>query len=616
MSFIRELKRRNVIRVGVAYLAGAWLLIQVLETLFPIFGLDERSIQVVVVALAIGFLPALIVAWVFQFTPKGLVRDDGAAQDPGKDRLARFDRAIIVTLLLAVAVFAVHTFIVDPSRDKAEREAAREEGRSEALVESFGDKSIAVLPFANISPDPEQDFFADGISEELLNLLARVEGLRVTSRTSAFNFRGSDVSIPEIAAQLNVKYVLEGSVRRYGDDIRITAQLIDARADMHVWSDTWDRKFEDVFAIQDEVAGKVVDELKIQMSVGIPKAERHDPVAYELYLQARQMSNSYSDDVEALESLLNRVLEIEPGYVDAIVELSFVYWRLADIALAENDIETRDEYWRKEEELLRVAASIEPDNVALNVALAWQNMRDPRQAAHYVQIALGNDPLNERALNAAVVILTRLWRSQEAAPIASHIAERDPLYSAGHWNLARAQFNSGAFDVAEETYLTIAAASDTTGRSAWLAGLAMVLQGKNEEALAHFRDSVSIEELQLHGQVLALHELGRMQESRAALASLLSLEGVGEVRSLPWLQATASAWVGNIDDAFRYLDMQAAIDEGGRFRILADNPLYRNLLDDPRWIPFLRSVELDPEDLAAVEFNPRLPAAIRQPQGP
>lgn len=277
MSLIRELKRRNVIRVAVGYLAGAWLLIQIIETLFPIFGLEESSIRVVVIILAIGFLPAVIAAWVFEITPEGLVKDSGTPGQSDVATHARFDRIIIATLVLAVAVFAVHTFVLDPQRDAAEREAARLEGRSDAFVESFGDKSIAVLSFENMSSDPEQAFFADGISEELLNLLARIEGLRVTSRTSAFAFQDSDASIPEIAEQLKVAYVLEGSVRSDGENIRITAQLIDARADTHVWSETYDRKFEDIFAIQDDVAERVVSELKIKMSVGMPMAARHDP---------------------------------------------------------------------------------------------------------------------------------------------------------------------------------------------------------------------------------------------------------------------------------------------------------------------------------------------------
>lgn len=612
MSFVGELKRRNVIRVGVAYLAGAWLLIQVLETLFPLFELDERPIQVVVIALAIGFIPALIFAWVFQVTPGGVVKDSGSEGERRGASYVGFDRLIIITLVLAVALFAIHTFIIDPSRDVAEREAAREQGRSEALVESFGDKSIAVLAFENMSADAEQDFFADGIAEELLNLLARIEGLRVTSRTSAFAFRGSDATVSDIAGQLKVNYVLEGSVRRYGDDIRITAQLIDARADVHLWSDTWDRKWEDVFAIQDEVAKQVVDELKIQMSVGMPIAERHNPIAYTLFLQVRQIMNSGLADYEEMESLLKRALELEPEYVDALVELSWVYSRYAEIAEYEGDVEAAEENWQRNTELTQQAASIDPDNVAVNVVFAWDNMRNPRRAAPFVERALEKDPLNDRALNTAVVLLTRLWRPEQAVPIAQYTADRDPLFMAGKWNLARAQFTSGAFAAAEETYRAIATvAGDDARRAPWLAGLASLLQGKHEEALEQFAGNVTIEELGLHGLVLALHDMGRFEESQSALAELNAIEGLGEVRNLAFLKGTASAWTGNLDDAFRYLEEQKKVGEGGYFRVAANSPLYRNLRDDPRWIPFLKSVELDPEVLAAVEFNPRLPAAIR-----
>jgi len=599
----------------VAYLAGTWLLIQILETLFPIFGFDERSIQVVVIALAIGFTPAVIIAWVFQVTPGGVVKDSGSVSETGGTAHAGFDRFIIVTLVLAVAFFAVHTFIIDPSRDVAEREAAREQGRSEALVKSFGDKSIAVLAFENMSSDPEQVFFADGIAEELLNLLARVEGLRVTSRTSAFKFRGTKETASEIAEQLNVNYVLEGSVRRSGDEIRITAQLIDARADMHIWSDTWDRKFEDVFAIQDEVAAQVVDELRIQMSVGMPKAERHDPAAYALFLQAQQLSKAASDNFETIESLLNRAKEIEPTYADVLVELSWLYNRLGDQAGDEDDSELRDKNWEKADKLLQTVASSDPDNVLLNVALAWNSLPDTRLAARYVDRALDVDPTKSEALNIAVVVLDRLWRPEEAVPIAQYVAERDPLFLYVQWNLARAEMNSGAFEAAEATYRTILTIQDDHLGAQWQLGVSLVLQGKLEAAEAQFRDHVADKALGLHGLVLALHELGRFDESRSALADLKASGGPIQWDGVSFLIATASAWVGNTDDAFEYFYKQRETWPG-YIRVAANSPMYRNLRDDPRWLPFLRSVELDPEELAAVEFTPRLPATARWARRP
>ena len=263
MSLLTELKRRNVLRVVAGYVAVSWLAIQIVETLFPMFGLSDAAARGVVIALAIGFIPALVFAWIFELTPEGFKRDaevDHGA--PGMRELGnRFDRLIIVMLVFAVAFFAFDKFVLDPARDVAREAAAEQRGRSRALVESYGEKSIAVLPFVNMSSDPEQEYFSDGIAEELLNLLAQIQELRVISRSSAFSFKGKDIEIPEIAERLNVAHILEGSVRKSGNKIRITAQLIEASTDTHLWSQTYDRELEDIFAIQDEIAADVVGHL-------------------------------------------------------------------------------------------------------------------------------------------------------------------------------------------------------------------------------------------------------------------------------------------------------------------------------------------------------------------
>jgi nucleotide-binding universal stress UspA family protein len=228
MSFLDELKQRNVLRVALIYLAGSWLLIQVLETLFPIFGLEETSIQVVVIILAIGFIPALILSWVFELTPEGIKRDkDVDREAPARISAGKnLDRIIIVILVLALSYLAVDKFVLDPVRDAEIIETATEHARTEALFESYGDKSIVVLPFINMSADPEQDYFADGISEELLNLLARIRELRVISRTSAFSFKGKDVDIATIAESLDADHELV-----FGDEVphifsQIRAELV------------------------------------------------------------------------------------------------------------------------------------------------------------------------------------------------------------------------------------------------------------------------------------------------------------------------------------------------------------------------------------------------------
>ena len=240
MSFYAELKRRNVFRVAAAYAVVAWLVIQVAETIFPLFGYDETPARIVVIFLAIGYPLVLIFSWVYEFTPDGLKlerdidRSHSIAHHTGKN----LDRTIIVVLSLSLAYFAIDKFILDPARDESLEESVAERVREELDVTSSAGTSIAVLPFVNMSDDPNTEYFADGISEEILNLLAGIKQLRVTSRTSSFAFKGEKLSVPEIATALDVDHVLEGSVRRSVNSVRITVQLINAESDAYVWSET------------------------------------------------------------------------------------------------------------------------------------------------------------------------------------------------------------------------------------------------------------------------------------------------------------------------------------------------------------------------------------------
>jgi TolB-like protein len=294
LSFFDELKRRNVIRIAGLYLVGAWLIVQVASTVLPAFDGPGWVLRALITLLAIGFFPALIFAWAFELTPEGLKREkevDRAGSislHTGK----KLDRVIMVVLALALGYFAFDKFVLAPQREAEQTRAARNAGRSEALVESYGDKSIAVLPFVDMSPQKDQEYFSDGISEELLNLLSKISQLRVISRSSAFSFKGKDIEIPEIAKRLNVAHILEGSVRKAGNQVRVTAQLIDARSDTNLWSETYDRPLDNIFAVQDEIAAAVVAQLKLKLLDAAPHAKATDPRAYALYLQARHLEHA------------------------------------------------------------------------------------------------------------------------------------------------------------------------------------------------------------------------------------------------------------------------------------------------------------------------------------
>lgn len=326
MSFYSEIKRRNVLRVAAGYIVSAWLLIQVAETVIPLFGFGDGPARVVVILLVIGFLPALIVSWTFELTPSGLQKDKDVERSQASiaQSAKRSDRIILLVLALAVSYFAFDKFVLSKSREQAIAESAREEGITAALQAYKSNKSIAVLPFDDMSENQDQGYFADGISEELLNELAQLEGLNVTGRTSSFVFKGSKEDLISIGEKLGVANLLEGSVRRDGDAVRVTAQLIDSRSGFHLWSNTYDRKIREIFDIQEDIARSVAGALSIVLDVDgrneLPGTGTDFVEAYDVYLEAQ--ANLRTDHWELAEAQFQRAVDLDSDYAEAWTSLS------------------------------------------------------------------------------------------------------------------------------------------------------------------------------------------------------------------------------------------------------------------------------------------------------
>ncbi|MEM9301839.1 MAG: adenylyl cyclase, partial [Pseudomonadota bacterium] len=269
MSFLGELQRRNVIKVAVAYLVAAWLLLQVTEVLVELLELPTSAGRFVIMLLALGFFPALLFAWIYELTPEGIKREseidrtDSITPQTGR----KLNVAIIGMLVATAGYFFWESRLKDDVPAPAPTVAAESPAPAPDAVEDAPPQvqSIAVLPFVNMSNDPEQEFFSDGLSEEILNALAKIGDLRVISRTSAFAFKGKDVSIPDIAAQLDVTHVLEGSVRTAGTSVRITAQLIEVDSDSHLWSEAYNRELANVFEIQEEISKAIAAQLEVRL---------------------------------------------------------------------------------------------------------------------------------------------------------------------------------------------------------------------------------------------------------------------------------------------------------------------------------------------------------------
>jgi TolB-like protein len=341
-SIVEELRRRNVFRVGIAYLAAAWLILQVVDLVLENTQAPPWVMQLLLTLFAIGFPIALIFSWAYEITPEGMKRekDVDRSQSITRQTGRRLDRVIIVILALAVVVLVAERSLVDdvavPTAVTADTPTEDTVEAPPAEVTGTGRRSIAVLPFLNMSSDQEQQWFADGLTEEILNSLAKAPDLLVASRTSSFNYKGSDLSITDIAAEMGVDHVLEGSVRRGGETLRITAQLIRAADGFHLWSETFDRTFNDIISIQEEIAFQIASALDTAMD---PEAlaEMMDVgtasvAAYDAYLTGIGAWGEYREAGDPFMLLkakeeYERAVEIDPGFSSAYYEL-FDFWNL------------------------------------------------------------------------------------------------------------------------------------------------------------------------------------------------------------------------------------------------------------------------------------------------
>ena len=343
MTLFDELKRRNVIRVAAAYVAVSWLLIQVAETLFPVFGLSDASIRTVVILLALGLVPVTVLAWAFELTPEGLVReaDVDHTSEASKASVRRLDRILIVALALAVSYFAFDKFMLDPARDAAIVEAAKQEGRAEAVQEKqeSGPPVIAVLPFSAVTATEDSEFFAAGVHDDLLTKLAQLPSILVISRTSVLEYRGVQRNIREIGEALGADVILEGGVQSAGERIRINAQLIDADTDEHLWAETYDRELTagNIFDVQDDIADAIAEALQSTFTAAARSSiPTSNMAAYRAYHEAVNLREASHGGVlsDEYRELLQKAIDLDPAFTRPLAELvgsySLSVWRNKD----------------------------------------------------------------------------------------------------------------------------------------------------------------------------------------------------------------------------------------------------------------------------------------------
>jgi TolB-like protein len=580
-SLWTRLRRRKVVQWGIAYAAAAWTLLQVIEYLGETYAWPPQIRQIATLVPALGLPIVLIIAWYHG--------------DRGEQRVSGAELTIIALLLFLGGGLlwryqraSEATSVTIPPTSRAP---------ATAPVEPH---SIAVLPFVNMSSDKEQEYFADGISEELLTLLAQVPQLRVIARTSSFSFKGKEVDVATIAETLDVAYLLEGSVRKSGNRLRITAQLIRTADSSHLWSESYDRQMTDVFEVQDEIAGAVVSELKIKLLAAPPKARATDPKAYALFLQAREIDRQAT--VAAWEqsfALYQQALALDPAYIAAWVGLADAYcsrW-YPSRQLADDGIRLAREATEK-------ALALDPEYAPAHAQLGYIAVLytgDLAAAARHLEHALALEPANPDILRFASALARRLGRLDKAIAIGEYQIARDPVSAEGHYALGLAYRYAGRLDEASAEFRTVLRLSPGYVGAHAMIGEVLLQKGDAKGALAEIQEEANAE-LRLESLPLAYHALGRKVESDAALAELIRKHETTAAYTI----AIALAYRGEADRAFEWLDKAVQYHDSG-LGSLAVYPLFTNLHSDPRWLPFLRKVGVAPEQLAAIQFDVTLP---------
>ena len=584
-KFFTELKRRNVYKVAIAYAVVAWLLMQAASILFPTFEAPPWTMKVFVAVTALGFPIALIIAWAFELTPEGLKRTKIADELPKKSARSRaWIYVVVIAGVISVSLFFLGRYTATSKQSVSVELSA---------------KSIAVLPFVDLSQAKDQEYFCDGISEEILDALAKVEGLRVVARTSSFSFKGKNADMSEIAQKLNVQNVLEGSLRREGNRIRITAQLINARNGFHIWSDTFERELQGVFAVQDEITRSIVDALKIKLAVAPPVRTPGSTEAYDLYLKGLYYSNkSDEENLRKSLSLFQQALDKDPNFARAWTGIAKAWEQLADAyvrpleaypkvkeaawkALALDDMDAEAHCYLGEVKLLidrdvagaeaeiKRALQLDRNSATAHYFMSWLKLTqgDCDEGVNQIQEAEKLDPLSPMIIDSAAERYVAANRLDDAISAGKRVLQVDPNYI---------YFDSPLADAYRE-------------------------KGDLQEAVALYEKAQTVTHFPSAGLAITYAKMGRLEDARRVLNQRIEKSRQQYVAA----DSIAAVYValGDKDEAFQWLE-RAFDEHSAPMFYLACHPIFRALRSDPRFADLLRRMGVDPEKALARQKNP------------
>jgi TolB-like protein len=581
-NFFSELKRRNVYKVAVAYAVVAWLLMQIASQIFPFFDIPNWVVRLVVLFLIIGFPIALIIAWAFESTPQGIKRTEAADAAGQRSRGGAWIYIVLIGAALSVGLFFVGRYTAGNATPRHDASPARTEAAT-----TVPGKSIAVLPLLNESGDPRDEYFSDGLSEELIAALAQISGLKVIGRSSSFRFKDRKEEPKTIGEKLGVSTLLEGTVRKQGDRVRIVAQLVSATDGIALWTRTFDRELKDIFNAQQEIAGAVAESLKVTLlgSENSSSQLATDNVeAHNAYLQGhfhfqRRNLEGYRKAVDYFDE----AIRLDPGYALAYAERSEAWTFIGDLT------GQRPTAYPKARSDAEKAVAIAPTLPAARAALGFARcFVDWKFAEGLTELKRAKElsPANPTANDLLARIIVYLGRFDEAERQARQAVELDPLSTVTQGNLARVLFYAGKLDEAD-AFARKAAELQPTGASnhRWQVLIA-AQRGDGETALreAQLESDEGYRRFEL---AIAQYVIGDRQAADAALDDLIAKAPEGFAYQIAEVYAVR----GDKDKAFEWLQISFDDRDAGMLSLLVD-PLLRNLRDDPRYKSFLAKLGL------------------------
>jgi TolB-like protein len=574
-SFFAELKRRNVYKVAAAYAVVAWLLMQVASQIFPFFDVPNWVVRLVVILLVIGFPIALIIAWAFEATPEGIKRTEAADAAGQRSRGGAWIYIVLIGAVLSVGLFFVGRYTASHGTSQIRK-----------VTTAAPDKSIAVLPLINESGDPKDEYFSDGLSEELIAALAQISGLKVIGRSSSFRFKERKEEPKTIGEKLGVSTLLDGTVRKQGDRVRIVAELVNAADGIQLWTRTFDRQLKDIFAVQEEIARAVAESLKVTL-LGSDSAQKNAPKnveAHNAYLQGHfHLVRRNVEDYRKAIGYYDQAIELDPEYALAYAERAEAWAFIGDLT------GQRPTAYPKARSDAEKSVVIAPGLAEARAALGFiRCLVDWKFAEGLAELKRAKElsPANPTANDLLARIIVYLGRFDEAERQARHAVELDPLSTVTQGNLARVLFYAGKLDEADAAARKAADLQPAGASSHRWQVLIAAQRGDGEAALreAQMEPDEGYRRFEL---AMAHYVRGDRQAADAALAELLAKAREGFAYQIAEVYAVR----GEKDKAFEWLQISFDDRDAGMLSLLVD-PLLRGLRDDPRYKNLLAKLGL------------------------